>query len=106
MNLYRGKRILVLEPLVELGKNSEQAHFDIGKTAGKICDALFLTNDNYINSIRKGVKSSGRSISVTVASPFKISKFISQNCKRDDVIIFEGKEAQLAIKAVQVEMIY
>lgn len=106
MSLYEGKKILILEPLVELGKISKQAHFDIGAEAGKICTEIFLTNDNYFKSILDGVISCGVNIPVSVASPARISKFILQNCKKEDVIVFVGKEALAAIQAVKAEKLY
>jgi len=106
MKLYDGKKVLVLEPLVELGKNAKRVHFDLGKEIGKVANFVFLTNDNNLKSIREGIKSSKKSVTVEISTPTKVSKFIEKNCKKDDVVVFEGHETAIFHKAVGAQSVF
>jgi len=106
MRLYKGKRILVLEPLVELGKNSDKFHNDLGYEIGKSCGRVFLTNDNYFKSISKGIARSRGNCIGQVKRPGEIIRFIKNECKNDDVVVFEGKETSKVISGISSERIY
>jgi UDP-N-acetylmuramoyl-tripeptide--D-alanyl-D-alanine ligase len=93
MKLFKGKRVLVLEPLLELGKNAQFEHEKIGFEASKVCDYIFLTNTNYLGSLKEGHARAKSSCTIQIASPSKIIKFVNRKLSKDDVVIFEGKEA-------------
>ncbi len=90
----KGKKVLVLQPMIELGKNGKQNHYEIGQQIGKVCDHLFLMNKNFYTQIIKGINDSGNKCKVTVASPKKMSELIKQEYGTKDIVIFEGKESQ------------
>ena len=100
MKLYKGKRILVLQPMIELGKNAKEEHYKIGKEAAIVCDYLFLTNKNFYEEVVRGVGMGKGKTIVQVASPHKISKFISKDSTKGDIVVFEGKEAGFVLDAV------
>ncbi len=106
MSLYRGSKILVLEPIVELGKKAAKLQHEIGEEIGRVCDVVFLTNDNHYPSISSGIKHSNPNCVVTVANPTKIAAFIKESSKREDVIVFEGNDAAGALSQIQSEKIY
>lgn len=97
MKVYEGKKILVLEPLLELGKNANIDHFEMGEQIGKTCDFLFLTNDNYLEAISEGIKKSDSLCLISVQTPARIAEFIKKETKNGDVVVFEGKEAYNAL---------
>ncbi|MDO8461041.1 MAG: Mur ligase family protein [bacterium] len=100
MKLYKGKRILVLQPMIELGKNTKEEHYRIGKEASAVCDYLFLTNKNFYEEVLEGARNGkGKSI-VQVGSPKKISQFINGETTKGDVVVFEGKEAGFVLDAI------
>jgi UDP-N-acetylmuramoyl-tripeptide--D-alanyl-D-alanine ligase len=101
MKLYSGQKILVLEPLLELGKNSGEVHKTLGREIAKVCDILFLTNSNNIKNIERGIEASGKKIEVKVLSPAGISRFVNNYSRKGDVVVFEGKEARLALKGIK-----
>jgi UDP-N-acetylmuramoyl-tripeptide--D-alanyl-D-alanine ligase len=105
MKLYRGKRILVLEPLSELGKNANSGHLELGKEIGRICDYLLLTNDNYLKSLTRGIQEEKSLCAVSVLPPVKIAKFIEKECARGDVVVFEGKEAYNSFSLIAAEAV-
>lgn len=106
IKLYKGKRILVLEPLSELGKNALSDHLELGKEIGKVCDYLFLTNDNYYKPLVSGVQKEKSLCVVSVLPPAKIAKFIEENTGRGDVVVFEGREAYNSFSLIEKEPIY
>src|SRR3989344_5424865 len=93
MKLYKGKKILILQPLTELGKNAYQDHLELGKEIGKVCDYLFLTNDNHYKPLVIGIQEEKSLCLVQVLPPAKIAKFVDKNTKAPDIVVFEGREA-------------
>lgn len=80
---FKGSKVLVLQPLIELGKYTEEIHKKIGNMADQICNQIVLTNRNFNNYILEGVKERDSKISVG-----KLNKITA------GVILFQGKEAE------------
>ncbi|MBI2430689.1 MAG: hypothetical protein HYV39_01590 [Candidatus Levybacteria bacterium] len=93
MKIYPRKKILVLQPLIELGEYGDNEHRLIGKAIGDVCDYLLLTNKNYHNAILNGIKRGRKKCVVYIGSVQEIVWFLNKNTKRGDVVVFEGKEA-------------
>src|SRR3990172_37838 len=106
IKIYKGKKILVLEPLIELGKNAENDHIKLGQEIGKVCDFLFLTNDNYYKSIRSRIKNGVKACSIQFFPPLKIAEFIEKSCNKNDVVIFEVHESLGSFLALRSESPY
>lgn len=83
---FKGNKILVLQPLIELGKYTEEVHRKIGKMADQICTQIVLTNRNFFKYINQEIKEKNK-ISVG-----KLNKIIS------GAILFQGKEAEKYLK--------
>ncbi|OGH21814.1 MAG: hypothetical protein A3F31_04580 [Candidatus Levybacteria bacterium RIFCSPHIGHO2_12_FULL_38_12] len=92
------KKIFVLQPMIELGKNASEDHYRIAQEIGRVCDMLFLTNENYYNSIVRGVEDSGGKCIVAVGDPSEIIEFIDKNLEKEDIVVFEGRESSNAFK--------
>lgn len=95
MKIYKGRKIMVLQPMIELGEDSEKEHFHIAREISKVCDYLFLTNKNHYKSILEGVDSVSEKCIVQILDASAASKFIKESSDSDDIIIFEGKEAAI-----------
>lgn len=100
MKLYKGKKVLVLEPMIELGKNGGKNHYDLGKKISEICDYLFLTNKNYYKDITRGITDGKGTCEVEVVNAQEVVDFITKNIAKDDIVIFEGREAAFAINRI------
>ncbi|RJQ37961.1 hypothetical protein C4559_02680 [Candidatus Microgenomates bacterium] len=100
MKMYKGKRILVLQPMIELGKNAKMEHIRVAREISKVCDNLFLTNKNYKKEILKGLEEAKGKCIVKIATAREISEFIKSKTKDSDIAVFEGKEAALALTAL------
>lgn len=92
LGTYRKKRILVLQPMIELGKNAKDDHFAIGKEASLVCDSVILTNSNYYSEVKKGVKVGNSECSVVIANS-ETPHILKNTLENGDTIIFEGKES-------------
>lgn len=93
MSIYKKKKIIVLMPLLELGSNAKKRHIELGECLAKICDYLFLTNNNFYTEIMSGVNRKESNCKLFVAQPLEIVKQLQTIEKKGDVILFEGKEA-------------
>lgn len=93
MKQYKGKKVLVLTPLIELGGAADKIHREIGEKASKICDLILITNINYRKSFIDGAKKTGKEKKIQIINTSVGTKLIEDNLTKDGVVVFEGKEA-------------
>ena len=89
----KGKKGLVLQPMIELGKHAKQEHYAVAKKIGSICDYLFVTNMNFNTEIKQGLLDSGNTCTLVVGSPSSLVNKIEKEFGKEDVIVFEGKDS-------------
>ncbi|HVT00856.1 MAG TPA: Mur ligase family protein [Patescibacteria group bacterium] len=106
IKLYKGRKVMILEPLVELGKFAEDDHYKLGLEIGKICDYLFLTNNNYSTALIKGIKKSEGKCKYEIASTSSIINFIKAKLGRSDIVVLEGKQAHNVLTSLRTTTIY
>jgi UDP-N-acetylmuramoyl-tripeptide--D-alanyl-D-alanine ligase len=106
LSYQKGKKVLILQPMIELGKNAKHDHYLIGLEAGKVCDAVILTNNNFYAEIMKGISESQTSCSLLVLSPKKIVDKILTEYGANDTVVFEGKESQASFDLIPHESVY
>lgn len=97
VSIYKGKKIIVLSPLVELGQNAKLRHIEIGEILGKNFDDIFLTNKNYFREIIIGIKKTNKKPNIEILDYNKIYEKIKNNNSKS-VVLFEGKEAGVVLK--------
>ncbi|MBU1327220.1 UDP-N-acetylmuramoyl-tripeptide--D-alanyl-D-alanine ligase [Patescibacteria group bacterium] len=90
----RGRKILVFQPMIELGKYAEASHEEVGEYAGRSCDDIILTNSNWYEHFLQGVRKASSSLPVVVLSPKKANEYIRKKVKSGDMVVFKGKEAE------------
>lgn len=90
----KGKKILVFQPMIELGSYAEQSHEDVGFEAGKNADAIFLTNSNWFSSFECGVRRASKTVPLMVASPAHAADYIRKHVNKGDMVLFKGKDAK------------
>lgn len=83
---FSKKKVLVLQPLIELGKYAGVIHEKIGIEAAEICDQVILTNTNFNKYFLKGFIRGGGNLANISYYPYSL-RF------NDSVVLFEGKEA-------------
>lgn len=105
LQIFKGKKILILQPMIELGESAFSHHFDIGKKAALGCDYLFLTNKNFYSAIMQGAKKANSSIIIKVAQASEIAEFVDSLSEKD-CAVFEGKEALASLSLVQKRKVF
>lgn len=98
---FKKKKILVFQPMIELGAYTDTAHTAVGKIAGEICDEILLTNNNFSKPFIWGVQSVDKKKNVYIFSPEKAASYIRSIIHKDDAIVFKGKEAEYVWKLLQ-----
>lgn len=93
LRITKGKKILVFQPMVELGALAQQAHERVGKYAATFCDEVILTNDNYRDAFIKGMRKVSKR-DAQVFPPVKAGNFIKHAVSKEDTVLFKGKEAK------------
>ncbi len=80
---FKNTKVLVLQPLIELGRYSHSIHEKIGKLAAEICHFVVLTNKNFYADLMRGAGKNK-------------NKFILQSLPnlKKATILFQGKEAE------------
>lgn len=95
MQLFNGQKILILQPLIELGSASHSIHRALGKEVAEICSMAVLTNNNYFDFFAQGFLAAKKNR----AELYRIEQInlrdIIEKLKTDsDVVVFEGRESQ------------
>ncbi len=87
LRTFKGTKILVLQPLIELGKYTSEIHRKIGEKAAEICDFIIVTNKNFYDDLKRGVKN---------------KKISHGNIPQitEGVILFQGKETEKFLKKI------
>ena len=101
LKVFSGKKIIVLQPLIELGRATFGAHRRVLKRAARVCDLIFLTNRNYRCQIMAGAEDWSQKKIKVAKSPHRVMKDYFSDLKKGDVILFEGREAQHYLKLMK-----
>lgn len=94
----KGRKILVFQPMIELGSFTKISHERVGQRAAEVCDDIILTNNNFLEYFEKGVKKVSPGKSVKVMSPDQAARHIKETVKSGDTVLFKGKEAEQVLK--------
>lgn len=90
---FSKKKILVFQPMIELGAFTEISHIRVGKVAGKICDEIILTNSNFSFAFINGVHEVNPNMVVKILSSEQAAIYIEKKISSHDAVLFKGKEA-------------
>ena len=99
LNIFFGKKIIVMPCLIELGKKSAEIHERIGQKIGKICDIAIITTKEHFESIKKGAVYSGMEEKniIFCENPNDIYSIITMRTAKDDSVLLEGRVPQKLI---------
>lgn len=98
---FKKKKIVVFQPMIELGAYTDSGHVAVGKIAGKICDEIILTNSNFSKGFIRGVREADIHKNVHIFSPEKAAAYIQSIIHKDDAVLFKGKEAEYVWKLLR-----
>jgi len=83
----KGRKILVFQPMIELGSYALISHREVGKFAERVCDEIILTNNSYEKKLH------GKVMNTKDATDY-----LQKNIKKGDTVLFKGKEAGKILK--------
>jgi UDP-N-acetylmuramoyl-tripeptide--D-alanyl-D-alanine ligase len=95
-----GRIILVFQPMIELGNFTDESHKRVGAFAGKICDEIILTNDNYFEPFKEGVMSASLTCTLQVLTTASAVSHLKKILSPEDTVLFKGKEAALVLSGL------
>lgn len=101
LSLGKKKKYFVFAPLSELGKNAAYRHREIGQRIGDICDKVFVLNKNFSKDILEGIQESNSNCEVFFGGVKEVVELLSKVISKDDIVIFEGKEAGMVLRKLQ-----
>lgn len=93
--LYSGKKILVMQPMIELGGHGQLEHYKVGYHASTAFDYVFVTNKNFYEDLEKGIMDAQGKCVLKFASLSKIANFITVKTNRrhsNNLTVFLGRE--------------
>lgn len=94
------KKILVFQPMIELGAYAAQRHTDVGAYAARMSDEIILTNRNFYEDFMKGIRAVSKPIHVQVLSSDKAASFLRRTLREGDTVLFKGKESERVLREV------
>ncbi len=93
LNLWVGKKIVVMPSLIELGSAIKEVHQNIGKKIGEVCDLAIITSRDGLKEIKTGALKKGLKPDRIIYSenPRKIVEIIKKETQRGDTVLLEGR---------------
>jgi len=91
---YKKKKILVFQPMIELGDFADVSHERVGERAAEVCDEIIVTNKNFYAAFMRGVFKIHPAMKVRVLQTSKAASYIRSFIQKGDAILFKGKEAE------------
>lgn len=103
LNIFSGKKIIVMPCLIELGKKSAEIHEKLGQKIGKICDIAIITTKEHFENIKKGAVYSGMEEKniIFCENPNDIYFIITLQAAAKDAVLLEGRVPQKLINLLQ-----
>lgn len=96
----KGRKILVFQPMIELGDFAEVSHENVGEHAAKVCNDIILTNANFLEPFTKGVRNISSTVSLQVLNPGQAASYIRSHTQTGDTVLFKGKEAEQTLRVL------
>src|SRR3989344_1668010 len=93
----KGKKILVFQPMIELGTYADSSHEEVGAQAARVADTIFLTNPNWFPAFESGVRRVSKTVHLIISSPATSAEYIQMHIKKGDMVLFKGKDAKHAL---------
>ena len=98
---FKGKKIVVMPCLIELGKESEFVHQKIGRKLAETIDLAIITTTDYFSALKKGGGESEKIISLP--NPNKVIDFLRPIVNENSIILLEGRVHQKIIEGLSFE---
>lgn len=94
LRLWKGKKILIMPCLIELGNKAKEIHSQIGKKIKEICDLAIITSLDFFEEIKKEAPEKVEFLE----NPLKIFERVINICHSEDVVLLEGRLPNFLLK--------
>ncbi|MEK7665245.1 MAG: UDP-N-acetylmuramoyl-tripeptide--D-alanyl-D-alanine ligase [Patescibacteria group bacterium] len=100
LSVFKGKKIIVMPCLIELGEKSKEIHKKIGEKIGKICDICIMTTKDKFDDVKTGAVESGMKEKniVLYENSKDIHTMLMLFCREGDAVLLEGRVPANLIK--------
>ena len=89
LNVYKGKKVVIMPSLIELGPATKEVHQRIGKRMSEVCDLVIITSKDSFNDIKNGAGDFKKIY--LIENPEDVVKRINGFCAKGDVVLFESR---------------
>lgn len=100
LGLYKKRKIMVFQPMIELGTYAQSSHYEVGRSAAGVCDEVILVGEDWSEDFILGVRSVGAKCLVQVLSVEKAASYLRTHVKSTDAVLFKGKSASLVLTQI------
>lgn len=90
LKLYKGRKVIVMPCLIELGRAAKEVHQRIGKKITEVCDLAIITTKEYYQVLKKAVEIGSLPIFL-IENPKEIVAKIKEFCQSGNVVLLEGR---------------
>ncbi|MCK4453817.1 UDP-N-acetylmuramoyl-tripeptide--D-alanyl-D-alanine ligase [Candidatus Parcubacteria bacterium] len=97
LKTWKGRKILIMPCLIELGKVSKEVHQRIGKKIAEVCDLAIITTKECFDDIKGGAK-----LAIFIEDPKKIFEKIKDFNKLEDIILLESRVPKELIELLSI----
>jgi UDP-N-acetylmuramoyl-tripeptide--D-alanyl-D-alanine ligase len=103
LNVWVGKKIVVMPSLIELGKAATEVHKAIGEKIGRVCDLAIITSSEGVRDIKEGALRSrlGPEKVLFMEDTKKIVEVIKKETQRGDTVLLEGRVPEGVLKLLE-----
>lgn len=99
------KKICILHPLIELGRNAPALHERIGEAIGAASDLCIVTSPDYFSAIRKGAHAAGmkKNSLWCIPDPYIALRKAQELCEEGDIVLIENRVPESIVRGLTVE---
>ncbi len=93
LSIFKGKKILTMPCLIELGGGSKKIHEEIGEKIAKVCDLAIITTKDRFKEIRKGAVGAGMNAEniLFLENPKDIFQKIGPDLNSRSIVLLESR---------------
>jgi len=104
LNIFPGKKVIVMPCLIELGSATIEVHKKIGQKIGEVCDLAIITTKERFKEIKESALKSGLKEEniLFLEDPKLIFEKIMVFCQSNDVVLLESRVPASLIKQLTI----
>ncbi len=103
LRTFKGKKVIIMPCLIELGSKSIQVHIDIGNKIAQVCDMAIITTKDKFEEIKNGAIINGMPVDKIIfcENQKEVFNIITTFCSQGDAVLLEGGRPKKLIKLLE-----